>query len=659
MRGAVNKRDLTPTAIGLLFLLTSGISGAQGHDGMKAPPPRAAARIQVGPNTLVSREDQQLAHEEVQVGTSPTDANQLVACSMVESAKLSQRKMHTVSYISNDGGKSWKMGPKIPESGDPVCGYGPDGAVYFGAIGDSPSLDPAIDWHFKLFRSTDRGKTWDQKSDIVTGDRPWLAFDSTKGPNRGWLYLTYQSRAGVLDSQEKSLTVSLDLTHSTDNGATWTLPRAYGVITARRLAHSVPTMMAPLSDGTLVISNWQNLKKRAILDEEGNAASYPGMTGPATCEIAVVLVDPDGWKRPKTVKAADKYCGESPTMRTVDGLAVDDHSEAFKDRIYLAWTDIRTGHARIMFTYSADKGATWSKARAVDDLPPGLAHSPDNFMPTLAVNKDGVLGLTWNDRRDNSDNIGYVTRFSASLDGGETWQPSVRVAEQPTRYRQGLEGGVVAGYVAPEGESGPLTLHVSHVPGPQTGDTAGLRGDAHGVFHALWIDNRTGIDEIYTAPITVTGNVLRHGDPNLAPLADISGKLALDLADVAYDPKTQTVTVQGSLRNKSKEPIRGRLAGRVLSVTSENSGVTILNSDNGLSGVGAILDFTPLLPEGGLQPEKSTKSKTMEFRLSNVRIPKVDEKENWKALNVPLLDIDLIVLGEPPPAAPAQAEAKK
>lgn len=655
----MNSRFVTTTEIALLFLLASGTSGAQRHDGATAPPTRAAARIQVGPNTLVSRDDQQLHHEEVQVGTSPTDASQLVACSMVEGAKLSQRKLHTVSYISNDGGKVWKMGPQIPESGDPVCGYGPDGAVYFGAIGDSPSEDPAIDWHFKLFRSTDRGKTWEQKSNIVTGDRPWLAFDSTKGPNRGWLYLAYQSRAGVLDSQEKSATVSLDLTHSADNGATWSLPHAYGVITARRLTHSIPTMMAPLSDGTLVISNWQNLKKRAVVDEDAPAASYPGMTGPATCEIAVVLVDPDGWKRPKTVKAADKYCAESPTMRTTDALAVDDHSEAFKDRIYLAWTDVRTGHGRIMFSYSADKGATWSKARVADDLGPGLAHAPDNFMPTLAVNKDGVVGLTWNDRRESPDNIGYVTRFSASLDGGETWLPSVRVAEQPTRFRQGLENGIVGGYVAAEGETGPLTLHVSHFPGPMTGDTAGLQGDANGVFHAVWIDNRTGIDEIQTAPITVSGSVLKHGSSDLAALADISGRLAVDLSDIAYDAKTSVVTVQGSLRNKSKEPIRGRVAARVLSVTAENSAAVILNSDNGVDGAGAIFDFTPLLTDGVLPPEKSSKPRTLQFRLTSVRIPKLDEKETWKSLHVPLLDIDLIFLGEAPAAAQAPADAKK
>jgi hypothetical protein len=631
------------TQITRMFRIAAGVLFAA--RALSAQP--SAGKIQVGPNVLVSRDDSEHEHQEVQLGASPADAKQLVACSMVDVAGLSQRKMHTAAYVSSDGGKSWTIGPTIPESGDPVCGYGPDGAVYFGAIGDSPSLDPAIDWHFHLFRSEDAGKHWDSKCDIVTGDRPWLAFDATNGPNHGWLYLTYQSRAGVLDSQEKGLAVSLDLTHSADRGATWSLPKAYGVINAERLSHSLPTMMATLSDGTVVISNWQNLKKRAVADENGPAAPYPGMTGPPTCEISLVLVDPDGWKRPKTRKAADKYCAESPTNRTVDALAVDDRSASFKDRIYLAWTDIRSGHARILFSYSGDRGETWSKPRAVDDIPPGLAHPPDSFMPTLAVNGDGVVGLTWNDRRDVPDGIGYVTRFTASLDGGDTWLPSVRVSEQPARFRP--EGEGVAGWVAPGG-AGPLTFQVARVGFSGAGDTAGLRGDGDGVFHALWIDNRAGRGEIYTAAITVAGTVGKNGGGTLASLADVSGKVAVDLKDLAWDAKTQALTAEITLRNTSKETLRGRLVARLLSVSSEAGVAAVANADNGVAGAGATYDLTGLVPAGGLEPDKSTGPKTIRFQLKDVRAIPVDTDDPWKAMRAPLLDVEIQILGEAPPA---------
>ena len=618
----------------------------------KSSDPTAVA---VGPNVEVSREDDADSHDEVQIATHPTDPNQLVACSMANQNRIGERKMHTSAYISNDAGKTWTLGPRISESGDPVCEFSPDGAAYFGAIGDSPDRDPAVDWHLKLYRSTDKGKTWEQKSDFVSGDRPWLAFDNTSSPNHGWMYVAYQSRAGVLDVNEKQLAVSLDVTHSTDNGSTWSIPRAYGVINARRLLHSLPTGLSTLSDGTVVISNWQNLKKSATVTDDRSASTWPGEPGTATCEIAIVLVPLDGWKRPKTVKAADKYCSEGLTTRTVDALAVDNRSEVFKDRIYMAWTDARSGHARILFTYSSDRGDTWSLPRVVDDIPLNLTFTPDSFMATLAVNKDGIVGLSWNDRRENPDNIGYFTRFAASLDGGESWLPSVRVSEQPARFRQGLEGETISAYATGlDGESGPPTIRIARSGEFHAGDTAGLRADASGVFHALWVDNRNGRDEVYSAPITVQGKVAKHGSEDLSGLSEISDRVAFEIQDVAYDTKTQSIAMQAALHNKSKAPVKGRLIVRALSLESQAGTANIVNADNAVTGVGAVFDFSHLVENGNLEPKNSTRARTIKFHLNNVVLPPVDEKNIYKVLSLEFVNLQVEILGEPP-----QDQAKK
>jgi hypothetical protein len=480
----------------------------------------APPRIEVGRNVLVSADDRALPHEEVQIGTHPTDARRLVACSMVDTARLAQRKMHTSSYVSLDGGETWKMGPNIPESGDPSAASGPTGRRTSARSATRPRwIRRSTGTSSSSARTTGSPGSRSPTSSPATG--PGSRSTRRRVPATGGCTSRTSPRAGVLDTQEKQAAVSLDLTHSTDRGATWSLPRAYGVITAGRLSHSLPTMMATLSDGTVVISNWQNLKKKAAASEDEPAATFPGMTGPPTCEIAIVLVDTDGWKRPKTLKAADKYCSETFTTRTVDALAIDQGSAAFKDRIYLAWTDARSGTARIHFTYSADRGATWSSPRVVDDLPPGLSFTADSFMPTLAVNADGVVGLTWNDRRDHPDNIGYTTRFTASLDGGDTWLPSVRVSDQPAKFRHGGDGGEVAGYASSQGSG--TSLHLYRVGGPSAGDTAGLRADANGVFHALWIDNRTGTGQLYTAPVRVSGTVARQGGLGAGPRGHLRG----------------------------------------------------------------------------------------------------------------------------------------
>ena len=566
--------------------------------------------------------------------------------------------MHTAVYSSTDGGRTWTLGPQIPESGDPVCAFGPDGAAYFGAIGDSPWRDPAIDWHLKLYRSTDQLKNWEQVSDILTGDRPWLTFDHTNGPNRGWGFITYQSRAGILDAQEKELAVSLDVTHSSDKGTTWSLPRAYGVINAHRLSHSLPTSMALLSDGTVVISNWQSLKKSARDSQDRAAAEWPGDPGPPTCEISVVLIPPDGWQRPKNIKAADKYCSEGSTTRTVDSLAVDGSSGVFKDRIYVAWTDARSAHSRIMFTYSADKGETWSKPRIVDEMPRNLTHTPDSFMPTLAVNKDGVVGLSWNDRRENPDNVGYFTRFTASLDGGESWLPSVRLAERPARFRQAEEGETISSYATDDGPN-PPTVRIVRDPEFHGGDTAGLCADANGVFHALWVDNRDGRDQAYTAVVTVQGSAVKNGDAGLSALKEVANLVAFDIKNVDYDTKHQTLSLQASLRNKSKDNVRGRLMLRILSLTSQAGTVTITNAENGADGPGATFDFTKLVSAEGLKPNASTEAKTINFELHDVRLPAMDEKDVMKALSLEFVSMDVAILGEGPDERASATDNKK
>ncbi len=159
-------------------------------------------------------------------------------------------------------------------------------------------------------------------------------------------------------------------------------------------------------------------------------------------------------------------------------MAIDRSAGPFRGRIYTVWPDARHDRrTQILISYSKDKGSTWAAPRVVSD--DSTAHSEagraNNFMPAVAVNRGGVVGISWYDRRDNPDNIGYWVRFSASLDGGETWLPSARVS--------------TASHVASDDTR------------KNSGDTAGLAAGADGVFHPVWIDNRTGIPQMWTATV--------------------------------------------------------------------------------------------------------------------------------------------------------------
>ena len=105
----------------------------------------------------------------------------------------------------------------------------------------------------------------------------------------------------------------------------------------------------------------------------------------------------------------------------------------------------------------------------------------DAFVPSVAVNKAGVVLVSWYDTRGiQKDEAGWNIRVRASLDGGETWQPSAPVTDVPTlkdkKTRKRLLG---------------------------VGHTAGLAADADGAFHCLWVDGRSGILQVYTAAVEV------------------------------------------------------------------------------------------------------------------------------------------------------------
>ena len=169
----------------------------------------------------------------------------------------------------------------------------------------------------------------------------------------------------------------------------------------------------------------------------------------------------------------------------------------YADRLYVVWkTD---AGSRVMCSRSSDGGATWEKPRILSeqaDREPDagagkIAHLA--YLPAIAANKDGVIGVSWYDTRGLPvKQAGYNIRFRASADGGETWLPSVPVSSVSTLWT----ASVKQRYPKPEEEAGYWRG------GP--GHTAGLAADAEGVFHPLWIDGRTGIRQVFTATVRVS-----------------------------------------------------------------------------------------------------------------------------------------------------------
>lgn len=586
-----------------------------------------AGPVAVGPNVQVSRARERVAHNEILLAADPVDAGRLLGCSMAFDPE--HNKIYTIVYASSDGGRTWVPTLETADmefSGDPACALGRNSRAYYMALGwgqDGKTADP-------IYHSEDSGKSW-SKPLVLPGfhglDREYLSVDNTGGKFDGRVYMHATGWARPLEGKRQAADISLFT--SRDGGASFLGPIKRTSV-GKRYVLGVGNSVV-LSDGTVVlifgeINHYWN--------DEGEDGDVPESTPEKANGRLEVVTSADGGESLETATVVSDFHMLWPPLSTsmIGYLAADPGSAAFKDRVYAAWPDQRSGRQEIVLSHSDDKAKTWSKPIVVsDDSPPAEAASArDHLMPTVAVNRDGVVAVVWYDRRDNPDNLGWWVRLRASLDGGETFLPSVRVSEAPTAFgaseRWTVQGSTSGGGKKPLGESdakapgGPVSVNLSlngfQFNGGHTGATV---ADAAGVFHPFWIDNRTGTAQIWTAAVTVSGAAVKNGSADLAALDDVSDKVALEILSTDYDRKSDQLAVRVKLKNTSDRRIEAPVELRILSMASEVGQPSALGTENGVSGPGAVWNLTSALPDGSLKPDQESTPMRLDFKLTNLR----------------------------------------
>jgi hypothetical protein len=291
-----------------------------------------------------------------------------------------------------------------------------------------------------------------------------------------------------------------------------------------------------------------------------------------------------------------------------------DRSVAFKDRIYIVWGEKRGSRMRIVLSHSSDKGKTWSSPIVVDDARPRndpTVPGPDLMLPVVGVNKDGVVGVSWYDKRDHADDRGWDLRFAASLDGGETLSPSVRVSSKSQTYTGHEAIAVGSSYHGQDkGSKDGLKIDLKTIFLDGPGDTNGMAVGVDGTFHPVWTDNRTGVPQIWSAPVDVRGRVARNGSADLATFADMSEKVSYSTSDVALDRTTGVITLHLRMKNASSDTIRGPLKLRLVGGEDDYGRIEARGAENGVDSIGAVwsvpMEGATLLPGAATRPLKIT-----------------------------------------------------
>ena len=594
-------------------------------------------QISVGPNVRVSVANSTRAHTELSIAADPEDPKHLLACSIITNSE-GPPKASTIVYVTFDGGTTWTPTRETSEffkSGDPACTLGQSGSAYFVADVRTSQENPFT----VVYRSSDGGRTWLPPVEMSYIERPSIVVDVSKSAYREYVYVNGWSAVKDFDGTKRGF--GIGLRRSVNSGRSFEPPiirlplendRHYtnGMGNCRILSDStIVCVFSQSNDDSPVENQVQSLRlnsKLKIITSSNGGESFSN---------AVTVSEYHMMRRPPGTSSLN------PT------LAVDQGDGPFKDRIYVTWADVSSGRSEISFAYSSNKGKTWSNPQSINDDQPfdfaNLSSGPDDFMPSVAVNRDGVVGVLWYDRRESTDNLGWHARFTASLDGGETFLPSVKVSEAPAKFDADTRWPVFYWRAVSGGGSSSLpgsTLNLNlEIMGQlfNGGDYGGIAADAAGVFHPLWADNRTGLHQLWTAAVSVKG--VAKANPELNGLEDVTEKVTLDILRAEYERKSDLLIVDVRLTNTSKHNLRGPFKARVVGLKSDVGGQVAITSQSKREGVGALLNFSEATAST-LQPGESTGVKRLVFNLTNLR-PLAQGRD----IKLNLLRLEMLVLG--------------
>lgn len=389
----------------------------------------------------------------------PTDPNILFASA--NTINLSTGFVSEGIYVTTNGGQSWygsdtcNGAPINFHRGDPGIAIDKDGRFLLIRLGFSPGLYS----HY----STDRGLMWSGQRTIATNDQDRATLASDVNPVSPFYGRTYAAwvRLNVVPYPY------VMYTYTTDGGQNWTAP-----VQVNNPAQRCQGGEIAMGPGGSVNICWAAVINTSPFTEDfvGFARSTNGGSTWALTENAF---DMNG------------IAGTFPTKGNirVNGLPRVDVDKSGGPRngwIYIATTQRNLSPAGsdpdVIMHRSSDNGQTWSAGIRVNQDP--LNNGKYQYFPAVHVDDfGGVNILFYDDRNTTSDSAGVF--LARSADGGNTWR-EFEISDH--NFKPQPIGGLGQGY---------------------QGDNIGLTSAGY-ILWPVWMDNSSGIYQIWTCPIDVT-----------------------------------------------------------------------------------------------------------------------------------------------------------
>lgn len=565
-------------------------------------------------------------HVESYIAADPSDARHLIATAMTISAPPRAPAVWT----SFDAGATWLRGRFVDSAdviadADPIVAITRSGAALFATLARVNGEDQTA-----VARTTDGGRTWRWAAILPSSDREWMVVDRGAGPFSGRVYLA--TTGSYRTPEGRSATAPL-IARSDDQGQTF--PMRSLVTHDRGGLHPLAPINAvplePMVAGGLFVLALQGADTAELTRLARDSL---------TARTLGVAVSEDGGESFGAVRYAPRshVVLTGSTRRRLRAwaahgnvrTAIDASPGLYRHRIYFVAADYDRALDRfvVRLWFTPDFGKTWGTT-TVSDAPRG-----DVANPAIAVNHDGVVAVTWNDRRDDPGGTCWHLYAAISADGGEHFLPSARLSQTLTCVAD-PRNWVTFGTALSGEDRGEFLARIqtgATIPWrfPNGGDTQGLAADGAGAFHAAWIAGEAGPMQVWYTGFTVDPAEVARVRRATSPIArapvttgrpgeiEVTRDVTFNVVHTKLDFASRRYAIVVVIENKSNRPLSAPLRAemrRFLDPARHNGlglrNLAAANADNGERGIGATWLFST--DEATLGPGARTKPRTLEF----------------------------------------------
>lgn len=364
-------------------------------------------------------------------------------------------------YVSTNGGATWRGSdtcngaPITFHRGDPAIAIDKNGVFILTRLGFSPGS--------YAHNSVDNGLNWSSQRTIATNDQDRPSLQSDVAPSSVNYGRTYSAWVRFLGANPPVF-----FSYSDNSGSNWSTP--IQINSPAQRGQGAEISIGP--NGRINIC-WAGVTATSPFTEDvvGFATSTNGGTTWTVSESAF------------DVNGIQGIFPQKSNIR-VNGLPKIDTDKTGGTRngwVYVVTTERNLAPAGtdpdIVLHRSTDNGQTWSAGiRVTSDAP---NNGKSQFFPAIHVDGGGGVNILYYDDRNTTADSASVY-LSRSTDGGSSWS-DYRVSN--SAFKPTPIGGLGQGY---------------------QGDNIGLTS-AGDTLWPVWMDNSSGIYQIWTCPIRISG----------------------------------------------------------------------------------------------------------------------------------------------------------